>query len=58
MQVLRIALDGPLDPETATPGLKLLLTRTAWVGEFANLQRLLTDLQTRAHAVFVRLVEG
>jgi glutamate-ammonia-ligase adenylyltransferase len=58
MQVLRIALDGALDPETATPGLKLLLTRAAGVGDFANLQRLLSDLQARAHAVFVRLVEG
>jgi glutamate-ammonia-ligase adenylyltransferase len=58
MQVLRIALDGSLDPETATPGLKLLLTRAAGVGDFANLQRLLADLQGRAHAVFVRLVEG
>jgi [glutamine synthetase] adenylyltransferase / [glutamine synthetase]-adenylyl-L-tyrosine phosphorylase len=58
MQVLRIALDGPLDPEAATPGLKLLLTRAAGVGEFANLQHLLADLQTRAHQVFVRLVES
>ena len=57
-QVLRIALDGPLDPETATSGLKLLLTRAAGVAEFEALQRVLADLQSRAHQVFQRLVEG
>lgn len=58
MQVLRIALDGALDPEAATPGLKALLARTASVESFDHLQRLLADLQGRAHQVFARLVEG
>ena len=58
MQVLRIALDGPLDAATATPGLKALLAKTAGVAEFDTLQRLLADLQARAHQVFERLVEA
>jgi [glutamine synthetase] adenylyltransferase / [glutamine synthetase]-adenylyl-L-tyrosine phosphorylase len=58
MQVLRIALDGALDPDTATSGLKVLLTRAAGVADFDILQHLLADLQTRAHQVFERLVAG
>jgi glutamate-ammonia-ligase adenylyltransferase len=57
-QALRIALDGPLDPETATPGLKALLTHTAEVGHFDNLHRLLCDLQARAHQVFEQVMAG
>jgi glutamate-ammonia-ligase adenylyltransferase len=56
MQVLRIALEGPLDPATATPGLKALLVRAAGAGGFAELQTRLGEAQTRAHAVFERLV--
>lgn len=56
MQVLRIAVEGPLDPETATPGLKALLARAANVSRFENLTRLLTDLQHRAFEVFERLI--
>jgi glutamate-ammonia-ligase adenylyltransferase len=58
MQILRIALDGPLDPATATPGLKLLLARAADVTDFDALQARLADVQGRAHQAFVRLVEG
>jgi [glutamine synthetase] adenylyltransferase / [glutamine synthetase]-adenylyl-L-tyrosine phosphorylase len=58
MQVLRIALDGALDPDTATSGLKVLLTRAAGVADFDNLQHLLADRQTRAHQVFERLIAG
>jgi glutamate-ammonia-ligase adenylyltransferase len=50
-QALRIALDGPLDAETATAGLKTLLARAGGVGAFENLQTLLADLQFRAHEV-------
>ncbi len=57
-QVLRIALDGPLDPATATPGLKALLAHAAGVEKFENLERLLADLQTRAHLVFQEVVGG
>ena len=36
-QVLRIALDGTLDPQSATPGLKALLVRAGGAGRiFAN----------------------
>ncbi len=56
LQVLRIAVEGPVDPAAATPGLKALLARAAGVAHFESLQRLLADLQARAHAVFARLV--
>lgn len=56
LQVLRIAVDGPLDPDAATPGLKALLARAAGVSRFENLVRVLGDLQTRAHEVFARLI--
>jgi glutamate-ammonia-ligase adenylyltransferase len=53
-QALRIALDGPLDAATATPGLKALLARAGEVGDFAVLQKLLADLQARARQIFER----
>ena len=53
-QALRIALDGPLEAETATPGLKALLARAGEVGDFAVLQKLLADLQARARQIFER----
>jgi glutamate-ammonia-ligase adenylyltransferase len=56
LQVLRIAVDGPLDTTTATSGLKALLARAGGVSRFESLERLLADLQTRAHAVFANLV--
>jgi len=55
-QVLRIALDGPLDVETATPGLKALLLRAGGVEQFAGLQKLLADLQARARQAFERVL--
>jgi glutamate-ammonia-ligase adenylyltransferase len=56
-QALRIALDGPLDAEAATPGLKALLTRAGEAGDFAVLQKLLADLQARAHQIFERTLQ-
>jgi glutamate-ammonia-ligase adenylyltransferase len=50
-QALRIALDGPLEAETATAGLKTLLARAGGVAAFENLQTRLADLQSRAHQV-------
>ncbi|HXC56143.1 MAG TPA: bifunctional [glutamine synthetase] adenylyltransferase/[glutamine synthetase]-adenylyl-L-tyrosine phosphorylase [Rhizomicrobium sp.] len=44
-QVLRIALDGPLEPETATPGLKALLTRAGKAENFAALEAALAETQ-------------
>ena len=57
-QALRIALDGPLDAETATPGLKALLARAGEVKDFAVLQKLLADLQARARQIFERVMKG
>ena len=52
MQVLRIAVDGTLDPAQATPGLKALLARTGDANDFAELEARLAELQTQAHAMF------
>jgi [glutamine synthetase] adenylyltransferase / [glutamine synthetase]-adenylyl-L-tyrosine phosphorylase len=58
MQALRIALDGALDPETATSGLKALLARAAQIDGFAPLQSRLAACQTRAHRIFERTLGG
>jgi [glutamine synthetase] adenylyltransferase / [glutamine synthetase]-adenylyl-L-tyrosine phosphorylase len=55
-QVLRIALDGTLDPSTASAGLKALLARAAGAKDFAVLEQKLFSLQSRAHAVFERVI--
>ena len=44
-QVLRIALDGTLDPAEATPGLKALLVRAAGAENFDALETRLADTQ-------------
>jgi len=53
-QALRIALDGPLDADAASPGLKALLARAGEVKDFAVLQKLLADLEARARRIFER----
>ncbi len=55
-QALRIALDGTLDAANASPGLKDLLARAGEVSDFATLQKLLADLQSRAHQVFLKVM--
>jgi len=55
-QVLRIAVDGTLDPASATPGLKALLMRAGGVSEFAELEQRLARLQDRARESFERLL--
>jgi glutamate-ammonia-ligase adenylyltransferase len=57
-QVLRIALEGPLDAQSATPGLKALLARAGEAVDFAELQKLLADLQARARQIFERILAG
>jgi glutamate-ammonia-ligase adenylyltransferase len=57
-QALRIALDGTLDADGATPGLKALLARAGEVADFGNLQKLLTDLQTRSRRIFEHVLQG
>ena len=56
LQVLRIAVDGTLDPLAATNGLKMLLARAGGVEDFAALERLLAERQDRTHAAFARLL--
>jgi len=55
-QVLRISLDGSLEPEKATPGLKALLTRAGGAKDFAALQSRLFALQDQVRAIFRRLI--
>ncbi len=50
-QVLRIALDGTLDPTEATPGLKALLVRAAGVKDFAALETALSEHQRAVRAI-------
>lgn len=56
MQVLRMALEGALDPQTATPGLKALLARAAGTDDFSALHRRLIELQRNAHEIFCRVL--
>jgi [glutamine synthetase] adenylyltransferase / [glutamine synthetase]-adenylyl-L-tyrosine phosphorylase len=44
-QILRITLDGTLDPAAATPGLKALLVRAAGVADFEMLEQCLAEAQ-------------
>ncbi|HWA02635.1 MAG TPA: bifunctional [glutamine synthetase] adenylyltransferase/[glutamine synthetase]-adenylyl-L-tyrosine phosphorylase [Rhizomicrobium sp.] len=53
MQVLRIAVDGPFDPQSAGAGLKSLLARAAGCEDFALLERRLAAHQSAAHEVFL-----
>jgi glutamate-ammonia-ligase adenylyltransferase len=55
-QALRIALDGTLDAANASPGLKDLLARAGEVSDFGALEKLLADLQSRAHQVFLKVM--
>ncbi|HWA91732.1 MAG TPA: bifunctional [glutamine synthetase] adenylyltransferase/[glutamine synthetase]-adenylyl-L-tyrosine phosphorylase, partial [Rhizomicrobium sp.] len=56
IQVLRIAVDGTLDPAQATPGLKALLARAGGASDFAEVEARLADLQSRARGEFERLL--
>ena len=56
IQVLRIAVEGTLDPRAATPGLKTLLARAAGTADFATLETYLTDAQARVQVIFERLL--
>mgnify|MGYP001412570888 CR=1 FL=1 len=55
-QVLRIAIDGTLDPAGASPGLKALLARAGGEKDFAGLEKRLIALQAGAHEAFRRLL--
>ncbi|MBS0472381.1 MAG: bifunctional [glutamine synthetase] adenylyltransferase/[glutamine synthetase]-adenylyl-L-tyrosine phosphorylase [Proteobacteria bacterium] len=55
-QVLRIALEGTLDPERATPGLKALLIKAAGVDSFAALEERLGSLQAQAREIMTAIL--
>jgi glutamate-ammonia-ligase adenylyltransferase len=55
-QVLRIAVDGPFKPDTATRGLKLLLARAGDAPDFSALQARLAETQSQVRAIFDRLI--
>jgi glutamate-ammonia-ligase adenylyltransferase len=55
-QTLRIALDGTLDPKTATPGLKDLLVRAAGVEDFAELEARLAETQSSVRRIYERVL--
>jgi glutamate-ammonia-ligase adenylyltransferase len=55
-QVLRIAVDGTLDPSSATAGLKSLLVRAGAAEDFLELERRLTETQDNTHAAFEHLL--
>lgn len=55
-QVLRIALDGPLQPDVVTRGLKALLSRAGDAPDFSALEAQLTDTQAQVRAIFHRLI--
>jgi glutamate-ammonia-ligase adenylyltransferase len=51
-QVLRIAVDGVLEPENATPGLKALLARAGDTSDFVGLESRLAATQSRVRKIF------
>jgi glutamate-ammonia-ligase adenylyltransferase len=57
-QVLRIAVEGTLLPEDASPGLKALLARAAGSRDFETLENSLADAQSRVREIFNRLVRA
>ncbi|MGH6871981.1 MAG: bifunctional [glutamine synthetase] adenylyltransferase/[glutamine synthetase]-adenylyl-L-tyrosine phosphorylase [Rhizomicrobium sp.] len=55
-QVLRIAVDGTLEPGEASSGLKSLLAHAAGAQDFAGLEASLRDAQRRVRAIFDRVM--
>jgi glutamate-ammonia-ligase adenylyltransferase len=55
-QALRIALDGPLDPATATSGLKAVLVRAAGFENFSQVEERLSQAQESVRQIFARVL--
>jgi [glutamine synthetase] adenylyltransferase / [glutamine synthetase]-adenylyl-L-tyrosine phosphorylase len=55
-QILRIAIEGTLDPATASPGLKARLLRAGGAGEFDLLEAELAHVQGDVREIFERLL--
>ena len=55
-QILRLCLDGPFDPSTASSGLVQLLARAGDVPDLARLEAGLAEHQTAVRSLFDRLI--
>jgi glutamate-ammonia-ligase adenylyltransferase len=55
-QILRIALDATLDPQSASPGLKALLARAGEAADFETLETKLAKAQDGAREIFERIL--
>jgi glutamate-ammonia-ligase adenylyltransferase len=55
-QILRLCLQEPFDPKTASPGLLRLLARAADVPDFAAVDATLIETQARVREVFIRIL--
>jgi glutamate-ammonia-ligase adenylyltransferase len=55
-QALRIALDGSLDPATATPGLKGVLARAADLTDFSAVEKELARAQATVREIYDRVL--
>jgi len=52
-QILRVCLETPFDPASASPGLKALLARAGGLPDFAALDAHLREVQARVRQLFV-----
>ncbi len=55
-QILRLCLNAPFDPKTATPGLTTLLARAADVPDFATLEAFIAETQVKVRKTYVRIL--
>jgi glutamate-ammonia-ligase adenylyltransferase len=58
LQILRLALDAPLVPDTASSGLKALLARAGGTTGFEALETRLAKAQTESREIFERILPG
>ena len=57
-QILRLALDGPFDPDEAGEGLKQQLARVGEAPDFRTLTAMLVERQKAARKAFTRVMKG
>jgi glutamate-ammonia-ligase adenylyltransferase len=55
-QILRIAVGGRFEPESASEGIKALLVRAGGAQDFGALEERLAEAQTKTHQIFDRLL--
>jgi glutamate-ammonia-ligase adenylyltransferase len=55
-QILRLCLQGPLDPKTVAPGLAKLLARAADVPDFTTLDVFLGETEAKVRKAFVSIL--